>query len=251
MDRLTFIQESRVGRTILQVNGDVLEGTYSFLGKKSQIRVKLRAIDPQPLRRKWRFSALPVMLFSMIVLGSVATVGVWWILPEDAKLVAVWPCTIPIALLFPAVRSLRPMEIIFFRNHWGRNAFYIIREPRQGPECDAFVLALVEHIRRATDGEEARAVDERAAPTPLPSYSSLVVQKWPWTVILGTISVIFPNIPHVEEALGDDMTHFAGFLISASGAFLSFMSFQRRERLKYVSLVGAILCLIAPFFYSD
>lgn len=251
MSAFTFIQDSRIGRSCFQLRGDQIEVSW-LSGAQGGKTFALRSISSDYDRGLRRFPVLFLFpgLVAAVALGASALLLAQDVVPHDF---VTYPGMFLIAGVVGVIRGVPRVEYFQFYDHWRRPLFYFVREAGQAEECDDFVRAFLDQIERVQRGEPAPA----ASPPPpissvhLPSaHDAYFVGeiRWQISLVLGGLSAGLPFIPQFDAALGG-LLFFIIFGASVGGLVSTWIPYQGKERYRHLSLIGAILSLVAPFCY--
>ena len=123
--------------------------------------------------------------------------------------------------------------------------------------CNAFIEALLERIERVDNPEtEASTVTppaQRPSAVTLPQPEELRLFgsneiRWKLSVAAGFASAGFPLV--APRIAANDLVILVVVLIGTLGGLLfAVLSFMAKGRMRYVSILGAILGFIPPLFY--
>ncbi|HWA24935.1 MAG TPA: hypothetical protein VG734_04600 [Lacunisphaera sp.] len=257
----TFVQNSRIHRTIYQIRGNEL--AISVLNPRgngfSEFLVDLRTVDSNYQPRAVRLYLLVLIPGAVAVLSGLVIWGLMqaWglkqlaVVPREVMVhFLLWPAIIFAMSLAFAIRGTRRVEYYQFLNQWKRPAFQIICEREQRAECAAFISALVAHIELAQSDlpeAERRSLLERVAAEtheqPAPATNG-----WRWKLSLGC-GALAAGLPLWPGSAGDTSLVVILFPLCALGLIATWLSFAKREPGRWWSLAGAALALFPPFFY--
>jgi hypothetical protein len=252
MAGLTFIQNSRLGRSIFQLRGEQLEVSW-FGGARAKKTFPLLGISPDYYRGRRRFHLLYIVpgVFGFFGLGAVWIERVQNIV--EHQFIFLYPWILALAGIVGIIRGVPRVEFFQFYDHWRRPLFYLVRERSQADECDDFVRVVLDAIERVQAG------DPLPATIPPPAVSSVRLPdaheayfvgeiRWQMSIALGNLSVLLALLPQTNTDLGG-LLFFIVFGASVGGMLFAWLSYQRKERYRHFALVGAILSLTAPLFY--
>lgn len=253
----TFVQNSRIGRTIFQLKGDTL--LVSDLGPAGggDRTIDLRSIDPDYQPEAFRVDLLVIMPLLMAAVSALVVWGVSRLFGAIGHVVpggmffhlALWPLLIFAGSLRSAIRGSRRVERFVFCDHRQKPLFAIVCEREQREECRSFMALLVAAIESVQSGLPAEdrsrllaeiSAENRAAEAdpPLP--------KWALSLACGVFAGVFPRVPWVGRYFYEDL--FLFFLAACVGAMaFCYYSFDQREPRRHWSLLGAALALAGIF----
>lgn len=247
MTHPTFIQNAWLGgRAIFHVSGAKIEISSRSLGQKLEAQFLLSELSPVSRRISEFKPKLALILFGMAFLAGNF---VWWLHDIDEHLgkLIVHYCypfiAIPVAL---GVRALFPFVRFEFRKVDGGAAFQIFEEVHQKKACAAFVAQLslcIEAAKGSVLTSEIGSLLDRLEPTSTP-----VEHRWKGSMIFGALAVLLPPIPSYADVLGG-----VGVLVvmgcTIGSMIFCAVSFSAKERFRWLSLLGASMGLVPPFFY--
>lgn len=253
MADLTFLQNSRIGRNYYRLKPDCIEISLLWW-RGGDRRFLLRSISLDYSRGAHRFHYL------YIIPGIVAALALSFItlvLSQD-----VMPHTIIIHASFfliggvvGVIRGVPRVEYFQFYDHWRRPMFYIVREGANAEECDDFVREFLDRVERAHN--EETHVEMAASPLApvsavhLPSAHDAYFSgeiKWQFAIVFGVLAAGLPLVPRLDASLAG-LLFMIVFGCTLGGLVMAVLSYQAKERWRHLSLVGAVLSLIPPFFY--
>lgn len=247
----TFVQKSRINEVIFQIrDGRLFISERKLFGKFQDRDLDLRWVDPDYKPGIARnHTAVIISLLLAIISGAV----VWGalsqsVIPREAALYAVqWPAVFFAAFLASAIRWSRRIEYYTFSNRAGHPVLIIFREPNQSEECAAFITTLVAQIEIAQGDlsaeEQARLLHSVGADRSFTPPAMPGLALWKISIVLGALAAGLPLIP------GLNLFVFI-FPLCVGGVVLSVFSFTTNEPWRWWSVLGAILSMIPPFFYS-
>lgn len=252
----TFIQDSRVGRTIFQIRDETLCISASTSEGLKEYEIELRRLDPDYQTGAVRLYRVLLALGTLLVLVA----GVFWgmkhqrVIPQEALGVAYMGVLLFAGSVFiHAVRWSSRVAFYHFNDQWGKPALGLVRERAQAAECDAFVLELVAHIRMAQaadDGaERQRLLTDLAAQKAFLAPPRAEVQKWQLALASGLLASGLPWLLRSIE--GTELWGFMlVFSLCVAGPAFCYLSFQAREPKRWWSLTGAAFAFVPVFFYN-
>ncbi len=245
----TFIQSSRVGRSIFQLRGDVIEITQTILGRRQETRIPIKTLSRD-------YDRIARRMPQLFVIPLVLCIPCFWVIDyilgqkEVPHEFAIYPGLFMLALVVAAMRGVPRIDRFQFYDYWKKPIFHIIREKKQGEECDAFVRELLERIEC---GENGRSISDHKTELEGVSDGLFQVQvgehRWKASVLLGVFSAGLPWFDQLARLIGN-LQFMLVFGSTVGGLVFCVLSFQSKERLRYLSVFGAALSLIAPLIYK-
>lgn len=253
MLRCFFIQKSLLGSAIFEVTEDAVLHSTRTLGEKTETRVALRQLNPQPQHRGVRYTGV-IIICGVIAALSVIAVRFAWLAPAglNAQLAFVPFVFLGVALV-TAIRFTPRVHFVEFHDHWGKCRVRLVREPGQAEECDAFVAALAARIELAGADlsveqrqQLLRAGPDAPAASPLRERYSRNAKL---AVILGLVSALFPITPGLSTLLAEFMLPIT--ILGSTGAITcAAFTILNRERGRELALVGLVAGVIPLIFYT-
>ena len=156
MSDSVLIQRSRGGRATFHLKGSRL----LIVERKRSREVDLCDVSPEIEHARWR-SYFGIGVFVAVAAGlAVATWRLRFLPPLLYTVVATAGIIWSIGAMWGAMRFIRPLELLRFRDRRGVIAFEILKEQDQATDFDAFI----EDLRRVIESEEA----PNKAPEPTP-----------------------------------------------------------------------------------
>ncbi len=252
-----FNQKSRIGQVIFEVrDGDIRLSSRIFRGPFTEHSIALNRLSPDYKPQVTRNHALVIvpLVFAFICAAALWKLMHQTVLPEGAGPgLSFYPIIGLIVSLFGAVRGSRRIEYYQFYTTAGQPAFSIVREREQAQECAAFITALVAQIEFARSGVTpdlsiVRSVrtDQDAART---GDATPRRDLWQISIACGVFAAGLPWLPNVNYYFADFLFPLV-FWLCVGGVSLCAFSFARNEARRWWSVLGAILALIPPLFYS-
>lgn len=243
----TFIQRPMLdGRVIFHVSGEKLEVTSYGLGGKAELVIPLIDLSPnytRVSRHRW------VLAMGLLGLSALLFGIIWASLTSDEPhnhLARELGILLAVTLSY-GVRSLMPFVHYEFRSRDGKNTLRVFREIYQAKECDAFIAQLAACIQAVhgglTPAEIAQQLDSIEA-RPADPFQ----KQWVLALVFGALAAVLPALPgftHKLDAFG--LLLVIGLTIGAMTCCV--YSFLHKERLRWLSLIGAALGLVPPLFY--
>ena len=220
-----------------------LEIRETRLGRTRTVTVPLRSISPEyerVVRRVPFWALLPVVL---VVLAFFA--GYYFLIRQDVlpRELAMYPALFGVAALWGATRLLRRFDCIVFRDHWQRELFVVVREENDVTECDAFIHALLDYLKAAEEGTAPSVTPEASSGSePRPEL------KWKICLGAGVLATTLPLLNLIEP----EMTFYIAAIVlgaSTAGLLAAIAAFVEKERGRYWSLPGLVLCFVPYVFY--
>jgi hypothetical protein len=142
-------------------------------------------------------------------------------------------------------RWISRLEVVKFKSTLGAPLFYLIKEKSYAGEFEAFIEKLQETIRRSK--EPGRISRPSTADGPMAAQKGQD-HLWRFSVVLGIFAVWQPWFKPLAQLLYDVQIIVTGICCMGALAFCVF-SFLKKERFRYLSLLGALLSFIPPLFY--
>lgn len=169
MSKPTFVQRSRLGSAIFQIDGAEIEVAEYYFWRKGTTRTRLRHLQPEFSRVTRAMPLLLVVPFGVMLIGCI---GVWWLLQQDdlPKMLAMWSGGFALVGLYAALVHSPAVTYYEFKDHWARGRFRLFRERAQAAECDAFVAELALRIRAAHGDLSAEALQQALADGPYSAH---------------------------------------------------------------------------------
>lgn len=252
-----FNQKSRLGQVLFEVRDGKLHLSSRILsGPFTEHSIALGCLSPDYKPRTTRHHALVIV---PLIFAFICGAAIWKLIHQTTLSegvtpgLSLYPMLGLVVSLFAAVRGSRRIEYYQFYTTAGQPAFSIVREREQAQECAAFITALVAQIEFAQSGvmpdsSIVRLVraDQDAARM---GDSSPRRDLWQISIACGVLASGLPWLPNVQY-------YFAGFLfplvfwLCAGGASLCVFSFLRKETHRWWSVIGLVLSLVPPLFYS-
>jgi hypothetical protein len=251
----TFVQESRLGRTIYQIREGVLAISISRWTGFEEHQVDLRRLDPNYEPKSIRLYGLLILPGVGLLISALAYWGLYHqpLVPREAMVYFFrWPIIGIAVSLILAIRGSRRFEFYQFKNHWGKPALSILREHQQKTECDFFMSVLVSHIELAqsdlSPDEKSRILERLLRDeTPAPQ-TGVGADQWMLSISLGVVACGLPLIPGANQYL-DLFMFMIVFGLCVGSASLCVLSYVAKETKRHWSIIGLVLSLIPPFFY--
>ena len=165
MARCAFIERSRMGKVIYELNDGILLVSGCRGLRKFHSRIELHSLSPQPILLKVRlWRPLFILIFVGLALVSTAIYCArqTWAPPGALTIVAEFAAIYGAAILIAASRWVPQLEIIRFNDVVKRPAIDITRESAAADETDEFVQNLVSAIKCA----KVQSDHTHPAPTP-------------------------------------------------------------------------------------
>lgn len=247
----TFVQKSRINEVIFQIrDGRLLISERRLFGKFQDRELDLRRLDPDYKPGIARnHTAVIISLLLAVVSGAVT----WGVLnqtaiPREATLYAIqWPAVFFAASLAAAIKWSRRIEYYSFNNKAGHVVLVIFREPAQAAECAAFITTLVAQIEVAQGNlspeEKSRLLLSVGADRSFTPPIEPSVALWKISIVLGVLAAGLPLIPVFALFV-------LIFPLCVGGVVLSVFSFTTNEPRRWWSMIGAVLSMVPPLFYS-
>ncbi len=255
MSSTIFIQDSRIGQRVFHLKGDSLEINGKQFGEEVKLELPIRRISGDYTRGTRRF---PLLIVVPLVLSVPCFALIYVILNQNVvpHELIMQPCFFLIFLLPAAIRVAVRVEFFQFYDHWQRPIFYIVREQKQQEECDDYVRALLDRIELLENDLPLPVADRIIEPIssislPDPNGFAVLLDgelRWKASLIFGAIAAGLPWIAELSRFL-DQFQFLIVFGCSIGGVLCCALSFSAKERFRYLSLVGAVLALIPPYFY--
>lgn len=253
----TFVQKSRINQVIYQIrDGRLLISERQLLGKFQDRELDLSRLDPdyQPGIAR-NYTALIIFLVLAALCGTLTWAGMRQsLIPQGAAIyVLQWPAIAFVVFLSAAIKWSRRIEYYRFSNRSGHSVLVIIREREQAAECAAFITTLVAQIEIAQSDvspEErskrlrALGADRSYSPAETPG-----IVLWQMSITCGVLAAGVPWLPNIHNYLGGLLIPLV-ILLSTGGAALSVFSFLGKEGRRWWSIIGLVLALIPPVFYT-
>ena len=248
MSNARFFAKSRLGTVYFEIQGEhlLIEGVGSENWKCRPLL--LRSINPKPELRSIR---VPALFWVPLFFSAACWLVAWCVLPSDWQelqrqsvpvfFMLMGPSILGAGFLGLALQGLPPLQFYVFRNHWGRDAFQIAREGTHLTECDIFVQELQRCIAIASGEAPPRESDEVLAPAP-----AAPPQKWLLGLVCGGTAAVLPWLPNF---VGFGFGFVVVFFLTIGALIFSVYSFSAKEKLRWLSLLGAVLGLVPPLFY--
>ena len=256
MSKPIFIQHSRFGLVTYAVSDTHLIATVKEDDKLVDHCVELRTLDSQyEVVQKSAPLAVTVALVATLVFGAMA----WKLIANESLdeglrwILAYAPLLFAAASLWFGISIAPRWELVVFKNHWGQQAFVIVRERNQVADCMAFVDQLVARIELAQSelDDESRAGILRNLSLCAPPFiqANLGVRKWKLAIVLGSLAMLLPLVPGVNEYL-DALTLPIVILLSIGTVVLAALSLSSKESGRWISLLAIVMALIPMFLYE-
>ena len=252
-----FNQKSRLGQVVFEIrDGTLLLSSRILRGPFTERRFELKRLSPDykpQITRHYTLVVVP-LIFAFICAAAIWKLIHQTTLSDDVTPgLYLYPILGLVAALFGAIRGSRSIEYYQFYTTAGQPAFPIIREREQAQECAAFIVALVTHIESSKSGslpsaETIRRIREEQSVAQL-GDSSPRRDFWQISIACGAFAAALPWLPNAYY-------YFSGFLfpmvfwLCVGGVVLSVFSFLRNESHRWWSVIGFILSLVPPLFYS-
>ncbi len=243
-----FIERSRFGTTFYELSADrlVISGKRFLI--KSVLEVELSGVSSNIERRSQRFYRPAILLCGLGIVPLVIILALYSkkIIPEEAEeafLSIIGP--VAAAFLIAGVRCIPPVEAVGFKSTLGKTLFVMINDKSYAAEFDAFVEKVRQNVRRCKEPGRTSWPAEAVPPIAVP-----VVREhwWKLSLALGIIGVGQPWIRPLAEWLYDSQ-FFISMACSSGGLGFCIASFLKKERFRYLSLLGVILAFIPPLYY--
>ncbi len=250
MPNSVFIQRSRLGTVIYTLSDEFLEASWKRLGRNHACRFGLRSLDPIYTTQRIRlYRVLYVALAGVILCAS----GLWfavhadWV-PEGARpLLSYCPSLGLILFLVLAARYTPKLDVLTFKNHWGRTEFSLFREQKQRAECDAFIAELLAQIARVQEsgfeGIPSAEQSERSS-----GLAAEVTTKAKLSIAFGATATLLPWIPRLP--VSPDALFMGVFGFSVGALLLASLAISNREPGRWWSLIGVVLGLVPVLLYT-
>lgn len=252
----TFIQNTRIGRTIFQVrNGFVVVSATRFGRPLRDYRIDLRSLDSNYSPRSVRVYSLWVIplviaLLCMAVFKAMRHQNL--VPPETFYVFYPWLAIGFGVSIFSAIQGTRRVEYFEFRNQWGKPALYLVRERKQAVEFTSFIGELVTHIELArsdlTQGDRnilLRQLEHAGSDTISREPGQ---DRWKMSLVLGSLATAIPLIPGMDQTSDPSVFPFI-FLLCVGGLAAGTFSFLAKETRRWWSVPGMLLALIPVYLY--
>jgi len=231
-----------------------LEIFFRNFGLRASVTIPLEKIaDYQLVARRFPMLIVVPLLVAVASYGLIYLVFHQSIVPRE---LATWPIVIFATSIVALIRGLPRLELFVFFDYWKKPIFYIVREAREAEACNAFVAALLERVEAVgTDSGDGTATPPQptpaAAASPAESSSGVPSQRqycWLVAVVAGALSAGFP--PAVQSLPAFDGLILPVVILSSLASLLcGTFAFVAQERLRYWSILGMALAMVAPLFY--
>ena len=243
-----FIEESRLGRVIYELSADHLAISGKRLLTKFAMKVPLSDVSLNVVRQSQRFYQPVILLCGIGILLFVVPLKLYLLdlIPKDFAIplliaVGLWS----IAFLRAGIRSIFPLEGIGFKSTLGETLFVMIKEKEYAEEFEVFVEKVRQNIRRCKEPGRTSWPATPVVPTVAPKIQE---HWWKLSLALGIIAVVQPWIKPLAEWLYAGQ-FFVSFVCCTGGLGFCVASFIKKERFRYLSILGGILSFIPPLCY--
>lgn len=250
MPNSVFIQRSRVETVIYTLSDESLQASCKHLGRKLERHFNLRSLDPAyAIQRVRLYRVLYFALAGVILCASCLWFAVHsnWV-PEGARLLLSYaPGLGLLSFLALAVIYTPKIEVLTFKNHWGKTEFSVFREQKQLTECDAFIAKLLAGIARV----QKRGVEGIQYPERFDRLEGIppgVAIKAKLSIAFGAAATLLPWVPQLSSS--PDGLFIGVFGFSVGALLLAFLTMSNREHGRWWSLIGVVLGLIPVFLYT-
>lgn len=246
------MQHSILGRSTFELEGKQLHCSFRDARGPQEVALFLAEIDPNYRTVTRSFPLLWQIPFGLMV-GCIMFSVFLGRLDSAWSLLVSYPLILAVMFLWATVKALPARDFILFNDINGNQAFQIVREKAQGEELDAFVAQLQSHIVAVqSDCHPPPIVEEKRSSVTYSDGDSKLSpfgDRWVFSIIAGlfTLSTAIAAEGHPEFSGISFMFLFAGIVISV---VLAGLSFTRKERNRWWSLLG-ILLVVLPFIFFE
>ena len=256
---MTFIERSRIGKTIYMLREDHLDISRDRFGDRGENRISLRQLSGEcalGARRihVWTLIGVVVACACIWLLGHMLSQTV---IPMGAAIHVIGYILMTLVVFVGvAFNGVRRVEYWILYDLWKKPIITIVREKSQAEECDAFIAAILQRIEELDAGVviDSKPADHRAqiSSVSLPTGEASGVEAasgkwWLGSIVSGAMAVgypiLFSRIPEFSASV-----FYMSFGGSAVGIFLAVRSFQLQERLRFLSLLGIALSAVPIIF---
>jgi hypothetical protein len=245
---IAFIERSRLGKTIYELSADRLKVSGKRFLQKYAMDVELRDVSSNIDRLSQRVYRPAIFLFGIGSLQAVVAVGLCFqkaLIAEAVVLPVEFLGLSSVCAFIAGSRWISRLEVAKFKSTLGAPLFFLIKEKSYADEFEAFIDKLQETIRRSK--EPGRISQPTAADQPSAAQKSQE-HLWKFSVALGIFAVGQPWFKPLAQLLYDCQIIVTG-VCCMGGLVYCVFSFLKKERFRYLSLLGAILSFIPPLFY--
>jgi hypothetical protein len=236
---IIFIQRSRFGKRIYELRDSKLTISRNFGLKSSERTFNMQHMSPNFVRVRKRTPRLVYLPLAFAGLAGLLMRDLRFLPTLLYVLVVESGIVIVITSLWLAVRGIPSVEIVAFKNANNHLQFDLVKEEAQATEFEEFIVLLSNSI--AGNLSEASKASQVTASV---DKKTRVQYWWIGSLGLGFCAILLVLI---NKTLNDPSMVFLTFPCSVGGSVLCFYSFAAKERLRYLSICGAILSL-APIY---
>lgn len=248
---IAFNLESRVGRTICLIQGDLLEMSRGLGAARRVDVVSLRTLSKDfrvVSRRLWPLILLPAVLG----LGSALVMG--WLIGQETEGIrglAMYPGGFACIMLVLALRMFPRFELVCFNDVWGKIRLFLVREHKHAAECDEFLAEVVRRIEQLEAGEPlVEPAADPSAGISAARYSTGELNKgvhpigWWWmSIICGLVAATFP-VGLVVLPFEASLFFMLTVGVMSAGITCAVLSFLAHEPRRNWAILGVILSLV-------